>query len=412
MRKLKIGILVESFPRISQTWLDNQFIDLKQGGHEIRIFSVYPSPDAIIHQAVIKNQLLAHTQYFFYPKTSFLKRLAKGLTFSISNILNITPSKLLKGTSAILKRKIKPLFGFNYIFLRGMDDLDILHAHFGEMGVFAAKMRKAGLLGKAKLVVSFHGHDIFPYKKVFYQHEYKIFKDFADALLVNSPYSKMLLDDIITFQHIKLIPVGLDCSYFLPSKRIDHPVFSILFVGRLVSWKGPQLTIKIFKGLAKSKQEVQLLMIGDGALKEEIEDEIKVNKLEDKIKLLGALSQDEIIDYMNSSDLFLYPAMYDKTIGAADTQGLVIQEAQAMELPVVCSDVGGIKYGLVDEVTGYIVKEGNIEGFVEKIQFLIDHPEIRMKMGKSGRSFVSEKFDSKVIGGQLEGVYYEVLQSN
>jgi Glycosyltransferase len=411
MRKLKIGILVESFPRISQTWLDNQLIDLKQRGNEIRIFSVYPSPDPIIHQAVIKNQLLDHAQYFFNPKTSFLNRIAKGLAFSISSIRNVTLPKLLKGTISILKGDVKPLFGLNYIFLRGLNDLDILHAHFGEMGVFAAKMRKAGLLGKAKLVVSFHGHDIFPYKREFYRQEYQIFKDFADGLIVNSLYSKNLLDKIIRFQKVRLIPVGLSSEYFKPEKKSNQKL-RIVFLGRLVYLKGGSIMIEIFRRLSENNDGLELLIIGDGEGRAVIEKLIMKYDLGEAVFLKGALSQDQILNEFNSCSIYVYPGLKDPFFKAGDTQGLVVQEAQAMELPVVCSDVGGVKYGMVDEVTGYLVKEGDIEGFVKKIQFLIDHPEIRFKMGKAGRSFVKEKFDSKVIGNQLVEVYHGVLQSN
>ncbi|WP_353955670.1 glycosyltransferase family 4 protein [uncultured Algoriphagus sp.] len=308
-----------------------------------------------------------------------------------------------------MSRKIETLFGFNYIFLNGIQDLDILHAHFGEIGVFAAKMKRAGLIPKAKIVVSFHGHDIFPFKKETYQKEYQIFKDFSNALLVNSPYSKKLLKAIIPFQKIKLIPVGLDCSYFSSFNKNYREGISILFVGRLVFWKGPQLALEIFKSLSILRPDIQLNMIGDGDLKMKLLDEINKNNMGNQVRLLGALSQDEIIRYMDSSDIFLYPAKYETSSGAVDTQGLVIQEAQAMELPVICSDVGGIKYGMVDGETGFLVKEGDIDGFLEKIQLLIDQSDLREKMGKAGRAFVKKYFDSKVIGDQLESVYAEVL---
>lgn len=80
-----------------------------------------------------------------------------------------------------------------------------------------------------------------------------------------------------------------------------------------------------------------------------------------------------------------------------------------MELPVVCSDIGGIKYGLKEDETGFLVQEGNVDGFVEKIQLLIDQPDLRIKMGKAGREFVKKHFDSKVIGDQLMSVFTEIL---
>lgn len=413
MKILKIGILVESFPRISQTWLDNQLIDLKNRGHELRIFAIYKSPDSIVHQAVLNSQLLDHTQYFFNSKSSRIKQILEAISFSMSNIRNISFAKLIKGVNAILKGEVKLLFGFNYIFLRGMDDLDIFHAHFGEMGVFGAKMKKVGLLKKAKLIVSFHGHDIFPFKKDEYKIEYKIFENHSDALLVNSEYSESLLSEIITFPNVRIIPVGLNLNYFRTkiNSTFKHKI-QLLFLGRLVYLKGGLLMIEIFRRLLVRNPDLELIMIGDGEQKEKIISKVIDYRLGNSVLIKGSLSQNEIIEELDSSSIYVYPGLIDPYFKAGDTQCLVVQEAQSMELPVVCSDVGGVKYGLIEEETGFLVKEGDIDGFVERIQYLIDHPEERIKMGKAGRSFVKQKFDSKVIGDQLERLYYEVLQPN
>jgi colanic acid/amylovoran biosynthesis glycosyltransferase len=155
-----------------------------------------------------------------------------------------------------------------------------------------------------------------------------------------------------------------------------------------------------------------LVLIGDGEKKNEIENKIKEYGLNDAVFLKGALSQDQVIAEFNSSSIFVYPGLFDPFFKAGDTQGLVVQEAQAMELPVVCSDVGGIKYGMVDGETGFLVDEGDVDVFVEKIQFLLDNPEERLKMGKAGREFVKRHFDSKVIGDQLMSVYTEIMHAD
>ena len=66
---------------------------------------------------------------------------------------------------------------------------------------------------------------------------------------------------------------------------------------------------------------------------------------------------------------------------------------------------------MVDGETGFLVREGNIEDFIEKIQYLIDHPELREKMGKAGRTFVNNNFDSKVIGDRLMQAYQDILSN-
>ena len=131
---MRIGILVESFPRLSEAWLCNQIIDLVKRGNEVSIYSIYPSRDSIIHQQVKTYNLIEKTQYFFYPKGNIGKRLWVGIGFVLRNLGKAKPSKVMFAIKTILTKKIEPLFGFNFIFLKGMEELDVLHAHFGEMG--------------------------------------------------------------------------------------------------------------------------------------------------------------------------------------------------------------------------------------------------------------------------------------
>jgi colanic acid/amylovoran biosynthesis glycosyltransferase len=83
----------------------------------------------------------------------------------------------------------------------------------------------------------------------------------------------------------------------------------------------------------------------------------------------------------------------------------VLQEAQAMELPVVVSDVGGMKYGLIDGKTGFVVKEGDVEGFVKNVERLIKHPELKIAMGLSGRQFVIQNYDNHTLLDSLIAIY-------
>jgi colanic acid/amylovoran biosynthesis glycosyltransferase len=208
------------------------------------------------------------------------------------------------------------------------------------------------------------------------------------------------------------LPVGLRLDYFKPeSNRALREKIRLVFLGRLVYLKGGLMMIDIFNKLFKVNPDLELVMIGEGEEREKIEKKINAYNIVDKVSLKGALSQDQIIKEFKEGSIFIYPGMFDPFFKAGDTQGLVVQEAQAMELPVVCSDIGGIKYGMIDGETGFLVNEGDIDGFVEKIQLLIDQPELRVKMGNAGREFVKKHFDSKVIGDKLMSVYNQLLDA-
>jgi colanic acid/amylovoran/stewartan biosynthesis glycosyltransferase WcaL/AmsK/CpsK len=204
------------------------------------------------------------------------------------------------------------------------------------------------------------------------------------------------------------LPVGLDTSKFKKSTElVENDTIELLFCGRFIELKGPIIAVEIVKKLVERNQKVHLSMIGTGKLLGDVERLIGEYQLAKHITLLGAKSQEEIINVMNGSDVFLMPGVHDVESGRADTQGLVIQEAQAMQLPVVVSNAGGMKYGLVDGETGFVVPEKDIDGFVKRLESLFNDETLRMEMGQNGRDYVVEKFDSKLLCDQLISYYSE-----
>lgn len=408
---MRIGVFVESFPKITEAWLSNQIIDLIKRGVDVQIFSIYQKREGFVHPQVRDWKLIEKTHYFFYPKGPIAKRILSTFFHVIRNL----PEFNWKGLILLVKNsrlnKLEPLFLYNYLFMPHFLEQDIIHSHFGEIGVIASKFKQQGLLPNTKLVTSFHGHDIFPYRKEYYQKAYQIFHDNVSSLIVNSPYSEELLNDIVgKSSRLSVIPVGLDSNYFRnQSENKETGEIRIIFIGRLVFLKGADLMIEIFSHIHAKFPNSRLVLIGGGELMENISKLIDMIGIRDSVELKGALNQDEIKNELSSGDVFVYPGKTDKIFGASDTQGLVVQEAQSFNLPVVCSDVGGIRFGMVDGETGFLVKENDLKGFVDKITYLIENPEIRKRMGQAGRDFVKKNFDSAVVGQKLMNVYQTVL---
>jgi colanic acid/amylovoran biosynthesis glycosyltransferase len=76
-----------------------------------------------------------------------------------------------------------------------------------------------------------------------------------------------------------------------------------------------------------------------------------------------------------------------------------------MQLPVIISDAGGMKEGVIDGVTGFVVPENDINGFVEKIELLANDPDLRKRMGEAGRNFVVENYDINKLNEKLMQIY-------
>lgn len=410
MKKLRIAFLVSTFPTISETFIVNQISDLIDRGHEVKIFAFQQGNSSIVHEKIRSYALMEKTIFYQEQHVSKIKRFFPFLKFVITRN-KVANFKRLVQNFHFRRDGIRAFnlhFYYKIKWILGEGDFDIFHAHFGSNGAYIAQLKELGFLSNTKLVATFHGYDLTPNLLPKYRIEYEdLFKE-ADLLTVNTEYTKSILKQITSEKKVEILPVGLDTSDFYPVKRSGDS-FQLLFVGRLIPLKAPDLILEIIRKLiVKGHTNIKLTMVGDGELRGNINEYIRQYKLEPYVLLKGALSQEEVRDILNYTDVFVMPGIYDRN-ERAETQGLVIQEAQAMEVPVIVSDAGGMKYGVLDGETGFVVKEKDIEGFVKKIEILLTDKVMGKNMGKRGREFIVENYDSKVLGDQLEKLYLDIL---
>ncbi|MDU8885481.1 glycosyltransferase family 4 protein [Yeosuana sp. MJ-SS3] len=405
MPPLKIAVVVGQFPTISETFIVNQIRFLKSQGHQVHIYcfkkikiGIHPSDD--IH---FKDVKLLEWQHFM-PKNK-LKRFFKIFSILIKSINFSIRLDLIKRFNLFKYKKD----AFNgYVFFRRYFELyfeinnyDVVHVHFANHAV--RLLRQLEIFQK-RIIVSFHGFDAHNYDHQFYN---GLLKLKTICYTTNTAYTKDKIIDLGFPDHlITILPVGLDTNFFKPTQNLKKSErFNILFVGRLVVLKSPLLAIKIIEQLVNQNiTNLLLTIVGDGEEFQRCEDYIVSHELEPYITLKGSQNQLEIVELMNSSDMFLLPGIKDDN-NKAEAQGLVIQEAQAMQLPVIISDVGGMKDGVLDGKTGFVLKAHDIDAFVKCILYLIEHPKERIAMGSAGRKFAVKNYDISVLGQQLLDLY-------
>lgn len=406
-KKLNITFFVQSFPAISEIWITNQIVALLEDGHHVDIYAQFKADDVKIHQKVLDYDLLGKTTYLdSLPKSKFRK-------------LKLFFSKLIQNPSFsnlqlsyyylvyLLLYKKKKISFYSTIHFLDKPEYDIAHAHYGFNGKYALLLKEIGLLKKSKLVTSFHGFD-FNVSAGFYD---ELFHN-GHLFVVNSNYStSKLLALGCSEKKITKLPVGLQIDYFVKkSQHLLQPEkkFTLLFVGRFVEFKSPHTFIEICKSLSDKNIAFEAKMIGDGELRESVLSLIQKYNLESKVFLFGKQTQEEIKTHFSNSDVFVLTGVVDSH-GIAETQGLVIQEAQAMELPVIVSDAGGMREGIIENETGYVIKSNDIEGFVEKIIYLQANEEVRKETGRMGRAFVEENYNIQKLNEKMVAFYHELM---
>lgn len=408
-----VAFIVKYFPTVSETFIVNQINGLMDAGFKVSLYAYQKVDISIVHESLKKYNLLTSVQYFVKPPVSKLSRLITFFKWTLQHFFKINWRLFFKSLNIFEHGKdaytLKLFFEAQW-FLTPFD-FKLIHAHFGMNGNRIAYLKTHGILNKdIKLITTFHGYDLVPVKLEDYKKEYKyLFKE-AAAFSVNTPYLEGLLQQVNSYQKpCYILPVGLDTTYFKrKSKKADNLCFDLVFCGKLIPLKGPDLAIEIIERLHElGHSHVRLHIIGDGELRNQLEKQVQSSQLENNVFFYGALSQNEIEHRFEQADAFILPGRYDPESGRAETQGLVIQEAQAMELPVIISDVGGMKYGVLANESGFVVDEENINSFVKAVGKLILNPKLKQDMGEKGKRF-AKQYDNKILVERLQDIYIAI----
>lgn len=176
----------------------------------------------------------------------------------------------------------------------------------------------------------------------------------------------------------------------------------ILSIGRLSGEKGHKYGILAVTYFIKEGKEAEYIIIGEGEERKELEKIIKLNNMEERIRLIGYVSEKEKIEELRKADIFLLPSITGKR--SIEGQSVAILEAQACEIPVIASDIGGIRYAMKDKKTGYLVPEKSVEEILEKLKVL-ENKNIRKKMGKEGKLFVKKYYELEELNDKLERTF-------
>jgi len=195
---------------------------------------------------------------------------------------------------------------------------------------------------------------------------------------------------------VKVIPMGAYLDNFKHrkgKKKLEEKKFNILFLGRLVEKKGLKYAIKSIKEL--NNDEILLHICGDGPLKVELENLVKELEMEKKILFYGRISEQEKINFFTSADVLLVPSI---ETDEGDKEGLpvVILEALAAGLPIIATDVGGIKDGVINNFTGKLIEQKNSSEISENIVLLKNDVDLCNSL-KMNCILHSKNFDWKVI---------------
>jgi len=297
---------------------------------------------------------------------------------------------------------------------------DIVHTHAAKAGALG---RKAAYDCKVPVIVhTFHGHVFHSYfskykTEIYRQIEKRLAKR-STGIIAISDIQKNELTDIYRIakkDKVEVIQLGFDLNPFqenLVEKRkktreeynLTDDQIAIAIIGRLAPIKNHDLFLESIKLVQKeTKQNLVFFIVGDGDQKKVIEDNISNLKKEIEIDI-------RMTSWIK--DIKTFNAGMDIICLTSDNEGTPVSliEAQACNIPIVSTDVGGVRDIVSENETGYISPKNDAKHFSKNLLLLTEDKINRERMSQNGWTFVKNKFHYTRLVSDMEKYYFSLLE--
>lgn len=286
----------------------------------------------------------------------------------------------------------------------------VLHAHFGYHGLRCLPIKRATHL---PMITTFYGNDVAQINlDQDTRKAYSELFDEGDLFLAEGPHLRQSLimrgcpTEKTAIQRIAIDPSSLE---FHPRYYNMGEPLRILFCGRFVEKKGLRYAIEALASVVQISPACEMLIIGDGPLRQELESLAIDLQVDKHLHLLGYQPYQQYISEIYRAHILVAPSV---TATDGDTEGgapTVLLEAQATGLPIVTTTHADIPNIVSGGESAVLVPERDPEAIAEALIALADHPERWQKMGEAGRAFVEKYHDVRLEVTALEAQYRRLV---
>ena len=198
---------------------------------------------------------------------------------------------------------------------------------------------------------------------------------------------------------IKMIPNSVDTRRFFPvtppekealRRKLGLPLGDkiAVYTGRLVSYKGLPLLLRMWRDIMTEHNHLRLLLVGSGGLdihncEAELKAYVSANGLQDNVRFTGSV--DNVHEYLQASDMFVFPT-------EEEAFGISLIEAMACGLPVISTPVGGVPDILEHQHNGLLVEPGDARQLFEAFETLMNNPAFSARLGQAAWRTVQNRY--------------------
>jgi len=386
----KIGYVLKRFPRLSETFILNELLELERLGTSLQIYSLI---DVTVEEAGSPRHHLVEelkSPVTYLPARQPLKkwRVKQGRfnqgQFSQQTLKevcggDVPPESILLLQSALIGSMAKA------------DGVKHLHAHFGTDAASAAML--ASRLTGIPFSFTAHAKDIF-HESVDRELLRQKIRE-ASLVVTVSEFNKRHLAALAGKEaEEKIIRLynGIDLKRFRPDGSVRREPNLILGVGRLQEKKGFRHLLQACHKLRDSGQAFHCKIVGEGPEREPLARQIVESALQDRVELIGALPQEQLIELLKQAAVFVLPCVISAN-GDRDALPTVLLESMAAGLPVISSNLVGIPEIIEHGKSGLLVPPGAPAELTAAIKEVLNGPKLQQALASAGRAKVEKLFD-------------------
>jgi colanic acid/amylovoran biosynthesis glycosyltransferase len=403
-RTYQIAYLVNVYPSPSHSFIRREIAALEDLGWSVSRFSVRRSDSPLVDPA--DQAELSRTEVILDAGTI-------ALLLAVLGCLLRSPGRFLRAARMALRLgRISDRGVFRHAiylaeaaWLRNRllgQGITHLHAHFGTNSATVALLCR--LLGGLKYSFTVHGPEEFD-KATILGLDQKIAH--AAFVVAISQFGRSQLYrwcDYADWPKIQVVHCGLDQAFFTAEPTPVPDNRRLVCVGRLCEQKGQLLLVEAGKQLGDAGHQIELVLVGDGPMRSEIESRISDCRLQSHIRITGWASGEVVMREIQESRVFVLPSF-------AEGLPVVIMEAMALGRPVISTYVAGIPELVRPSENGWLVPAGNVDTLAHAIREALDAPvDCLNEMGRAGRKAVLMSHEIRKEASKLASLFQASLE--
>lgn len=246
-----------------------------------------------------------------------------------------------------------------------------------------------------RIIALTHGHEVWWSKVPIFSLLMREIGKNVDRLGYLGDFTGAAIARVVPREKLVKIAPGIDTQHFMPYEA-ERNEPTIISVGRLVHRKGQDRLVDALALIKKEIPNAQLIFVGEGPHRSELDRLIIEHGLEDSVQFVGRIPYKELPFFFSKGDLFAMPAR-SRLLGLeVEGLGIVYLEASACGLAVIGGSSGGAPDAVIHGKTGYVVDGEDVEEIAARCIELLKDGALRKKMGEAGRAWVESEWSWEI----------------